>query len=119
MSPDPASRRGESPPWAGNPYSALALSSRRSSKAPTSASPAVASWPWWLNPLCLFAMACVLVYRHAVPHAWKRRCIYTPTCSMYGLQALRRYGFWRGAWRTWTRIQRCNDTLFQGGVDAP
>ncbi|RJS21287.1 membrane protein insertion efficiency factor YidD [Corallococcus sp. H22C18031201] len=119
MSQDPASSRAEPPPWEDIPCSARALSSRRSPQAPVSTRPAAALLPWWLNPLCLFAMACVLMYRRAVPHAWKRRCIYRPTCSMYGLQALRMDGFWRGAWRTWARIQRCNDTLFQGGVDAP
>ncbi|RKI02993.1 membrane protein insertion efficiency factor YidD [Corallococcus sp. AB030] len=69
--------------------------------------------------MCLVAVGLVLLYRHAVPHRWKRQCIYTPTCSMYGLQSLKKYGLWRGGLRTRARIRRCNDVLFLGGTDLP
>ena len=34
-------------------------------------------------------------------------CRYTPTCSQYGLQAVRRYGLIKGSWLTFKRILRC------------
>jgi len=34
-------------------------------------------------------------------------CRYTPTCSEYGLQAVRRYGLLKGSWLTFKRILRC------------
>ncbi|MFP2897242.1 membrane protein insertion efficiency factor YidD [Corallococcus sp. 4LFB] len=111
--------RAEPPPWEGNPYSALALFPEEARELQAAPAPHPARLPWWLNPLCLVAVGLVLLYRHAVPHRWKRQCIYTPTCSMYGLQSLQKYGLWRGGLRTWARIQRCNDVLFLGGTDLP
>ncbi|MDO4399721.1 MAG: membrane protein insertion efficiency factor YidD [Coriobacteriia bacterium] len=34
-------------------------------------------------------------------------CRYTPTCSEYGLQAVRRYGLVKGSWLALKRILRC------------
>lgn len=107
------------PPWEGNPYSALALFPAEAREPPEALPPRPTRLPWWLNPLCLLAVGLILLYRHVLPHRWKRQCIYTPTCSLYGLQSLRKYGLLRGALRTRARIRRCNDTLFLGGVDLP
>ncbi|QJD97593.1 membrane protein insertion efficiency factor YidD [Mucilaginibacter robiniae] len=35
-------------------------------------------------------------------------CRYTPTCSQYGLEAIRKYGPFKGGWLTLKRIVRCN-----------
>ena len=35
-------------------------------------------------------------------------CMFTPTCSNYALQAIRKYGFARGFLRAVDRLQRCN-----------
>ncbi|MBE6210592.1 MAG: membrane protein insertion efficiency factor YidD [Rikenellaceae bacterium] len=35
-------------------------------------------------------------------------CRYTPTCSQYGLEALRKYGLFKGGWLTFKRIMRCH-----------
>ena len=34
-------------------------------------------------------------------------CIYSPTCSTYGLEAVREFGALRGGWLTAKRIARC------------
>lgn len=44
------------------------------------------------------------------------RCLYQPTCSAYGREAIRRYGFPRGAWLATARILRCNPWS-KGGSD--
>jgi len=37
-----------------------------------------------------------------------RACRYTPTCSNYGLQAIRKYGPFKGGWLTLKRVLSCN-----------
>ena len=44
------------------------------------------------------------------------RCLYTPTCSAYGREAIRRYGFPRGSLLAARRILRCNPWS-RGGED--
>jgi putative membrane protein insertion efficiency factor len=43
-------------------------------------------------------------------------CLYTPTCSAYGREAISRYGLPRGGWMAAGRILRCNPWS-KGGVD--
>ncbi|MEO5646817.1 MAG: membrane protein insertion efficiency factor YidD [Chitinophagaceae bacterium] len=35
-------------------------------------------------------------------------CRYNPTCSHYGIQALEKYGLFKGIWLTVKRIARCH-----------
>lgn len=43
-------------------------------------------------------------------------CRYHPSCSHYALQAVRRYGTFRGGWLAVRRVVRCNPWSF-GGYD--
>jgi hypothetical protein len=45
-------------------------------------------------------------------------CRFTPTCSQYGIEAIRKYGPIGGVWRTAWRILRCNPWC-KGGHDPP
>lgn len=36
------------------------------------------------------------------------KCRYTPTCSHYGIEALKKYGPIKGLWLTIKRIARCH-----------
>ena len=44
------------------------------------------------------------------------RCPYTPTCSQYGLQAIQKYGAFKGSLLACWRILRCNP-FSKGGYD--
>ena len=35
-------------------------------------------------------------------------CRYTPTCSQYALEALRKYGIFKGSWLAAKRLARCH-----------
>ena len=44
------------------------------------------------------------------------RCPYTPTCSQYGLEAIQKYGAFKGSLLACWRILRCNH-FSKGGYD--
>lgn len=63
-------------------------------------------------PLELF----IRVYRLLVSPLLGDVCRFYPTCSSYGLTAVRRFGLIRGAWLILTRLVRCHPWN-PGGVD--
>jgi putative membrane protein insertion efficiency factor len=66
------------------------------------------------------AIASIDAYRSLVSPVIARsglaRCLYTPTCSAYGREAIRRYGFPRGSALAARRLLRCNPWS-RGGDD--
>lgn len=47
-------------------------------------------------------------YRVAISPMKPACCRFTPTCSQYALEALRRHGAFRGSWLAIRRILRCH-----------
>jgi uncharacterized protein len=60
--------------------------------------------------------ALIIVYRYTISPLLGPRCRFYPSCSEYGLGALRRFGFLRGMWLTVARFGRCHPWN-QGGSD--
>lgn len=58
----------------------------------------------------------IRAYRRWVSPLRPPSCIYTPSCSAYTEQAIRRYGLLIGTLLGLLRILRCHG-LFQGGAD--
>jgi putative membrane protein insertion efficiency factor len=57
---------------------------------------------------------------HVSPHLRGRiTCRFQPTCSAYGREAIRKYGFGKGAAKTAWRIARCGPWTSQGTIDKP
>lgn len=61
---------------------------------------------WHLPRLALVGV--VRLYQGAISPWLPATCRYTPTCSEYAVQALRRYGALRGGVLAAWRIARCN-----------
>ena len=47
-------------------------------------------------------------YQYCISPLVPPRCRYTPTCSQYALEAVRRYGALKGGWLAVKRIARCH-----------
>lgn len=50
----------------------------------------------------------VKFYQNSISPFTPPSCRYTPTCSEYALQALRKYGPFKGGWLALKRILRCH-----------
>ena len=50
----------------------------------------------------------IRVYQYTLSPFIGRNCRYTPTCSNYGIEAIKKYGAVKGGWLTLKRILSCN-----------
>lgn len=55
-------------------------------------------------------------YRAAISPLFPPSCRYVPTCSAYAMEAIEKYGAWRGGWMAVKRILRCHP-FHKGGYD--
>lgn len=55
-----------------------------------------------------FLIFMIRVYQVTLSPFIGRACRYTPTCSNYGIEAIRKYGAIKGSWLTIKRIASCN-----------
>ncbi|MBQ8863795.1 MAG: membrane protein insertion efficiency factor YidD [Rikenellaceae bacterium] len=58
--------------------------------------------------LALPAIALVRFYQLCISPLTPPSCRFTPTCSQYAIEALRKHGLVRGGWLTIKRIARCH-----------
>jgi hypothetical protein len=72
----------------------------------------VARVPGWL------LIGAVYIYRWALSPLVGRQCRFQPTCSVYFIESVRKYGAVRGAFRGAMRICRCHPWN-PGGYDPP
>ena len=64
-----------------------------------------------------FLIFLIKVYRKIIsPLKGRPTCIYTPTCSLYAIQALEKYGILKGMYLAVKRILRCHP-FHEGGYD--
>ena len=52
--------------------------------------------------------ALIWLYRHTLSPLVGYNCRHLPTCSVYGDEALDRFGLWAGGWMTLARLLRCH-----------
>lgn len=53
-------------------------------------------------------IALIKLYRYAISPYLAPSCRYTPTCSSYAIEAVQRFGVFRGSWLAIRRIGRCH-----------
>ena len=53
-------------------------------------------------------LACIRLYRRGISPYTPPTCRYIPTCSQYALEAVEKYGAWKGGWLAIRRICRCH-----------
>jgi putative membrane protein insertion efficiency factor len=58
--------------------------------------------------LAKIAIVLIRLYKLAISPLLGPACRYNPTCSQYGIEALKKYGFFKGSWLTLRRIGRCH-----------
>ena len=61
-------------------------------------------------------MALIRFYQRFISPLTPPTCIYTPTCSEYAIQAIRKYGALKGTFLAAKRIGRCHP-FHEGGYD--
>lgn len=63
-----------------------------------------------------FLMALLLAYKRTLSRVFGNHCAYTPTCSMYSYDAIKKHGALKGVLMTIERLLRCNPFV-KGGFD--
>lgn len=60
------------------------------------------------SPAVKLAITILRAYQYLVSPLLGANCRYFPTCSQYAVQAVRRFGVWRGGWLALRRVGRCH-----------
>lgn len=70
---------------------------------------------FWNRSWNIFKQACALpliglvkFYQLCISPFTPPSCRFTPTCSQYALEALRKHGLLKGSWLTLRRLSRCH-----------
>jgi putative membrane protein insertion efficiency factor len=64
-------------------------------------------------------VAAIRVYQREVSAHRPAVCRFEPSCSQYGVEALQRFGAWRGSWLTMRRLFRCRPGGLRGADPVP
>lgn len=62
------------------------------------------------------ALLLIRLYQKTISRVLPPSCRFTPSCSVYGYQAIEKYGFLKGGWMAAKRIARCHP-FNPGGYD--
>ncbi|HOY32939.1 MAG TPA: membrane protein insertion efficiency factor YidD [Bacteroidales bacterium] len=58
--------------------------------------------------LSCFFIALIKFYQYVISPYFMPSCRYTPSCSAYGLEAIKKHGPFKGSWLTLKRVLSCN-----------
>lgn len=60
----------------------------------------------------------IAVYQQVISPLTGRCCRYSPSCSIYAAESLKKHGLGKGVWRATWRVLRCHP-FSRGGFDPP
>lgn len=63
---------------------------------------------WLRNALIFIVLLPVYIYRYSISPLIPPRCRYTPTCSAYTIEAIKKHGIIKGGWLSIKRISSCH-----------
>jgi len=66
--------------------------------------------------LIKFTVFLISIYQKFISPLTIPSCRFTPTCSEYAIQSIKKLGLFKGLYKSFFRILRCNP-LFKGGYD--
>ncbi len=61
-------------------------------------------------------IASIRLYQGTLARILPPLCRFSPSCSRYAAEAIRRHGPWRGSWLSLRRLAKCHP-LHSGGID--
>ena len=87
--------------------------------------------PVWVIFLCVIIVFCLLafimykkaviwlihIYQRFAPERMRASCLFEPSCSNYMIQAIQKYGAFKGTIMGFKRVSRCH--IPNGGIDYP
>ncbi|WP_213991241.1 membrane protein insertion efficiency factor YidD [Sodalis sp. dw_96] len=69
-----------------------------------------------LSPVSGLLIGLIRMYQLYISPLLGPHCRFQPTCSQYGIEAIRRFGMLKGSWLTLKRVLKCHP-LNPGGDD--
>ena len=64
-----------------------------------------------------FLLWCIRFYRNSISPLRPPCCRFIPTCSQYALEAVERYGAWKGGLLALRRVLKCNPFHRQKSIE--
>jgi len=65
-----------------------------------------------------FLLGAISFYQKYISPAFPPRCRFIPTCSQYALEAIEKFGPWKGGWLALRRLLRCHP-FYKGNFYDP
>lgn len=74
---------------------------------------------WILNILSWPFILLIKFYQYVISPNIGPKCRFTPTCSQYAIEALKKYGIIKGGWLSLKRISKCHPWGSHGHDPVP
>ena len=74
---------------------------------------------WFFQILALPFIGLIKIYQLIISPIMGPKCRFTPTCSHYAAEALKKHGVFKGIWLSIKRISRCHPWGGQGYDPVP